>query len=152
MICRSRNQQNHFFRCNTLYGRIWQNSKFCTISGREACLCDYLLHNCPLHGPFWERSCIIDVLSASRKDYKRRTLFCTFAHKNHMCFHNYHQAGIKLVCLRISALNACHRLRPPTNLTAWHHHLTWNSPYSPMEKRLGKVVSRFNDQVNHVSC
>ena len=42
-------------------------------------MCDYLLHNWPLHGPFWEAPCIIDVLSASHKDYKTHTFVCIFA-------------------------------------------------------------------------
>ena len=42
-------------------------------------LCDYLLHNWPLHGPFWEAPCIIDVLSASHEDYKTHTFVCIFA-------------------------------------------------------------------------
>ena len=101
------------------HSRIWKNGKFCTIAGKEACLCDYLLHNWPLHGPFWERPCIIDVLSASHKDYKTCTLVCIFAPKAIIII----GTGIKLVCLRISALSACHRLWLPTDLTAWHHPL-----------------------------
>ena len=42
-------------------------------------MCDYLLHNWPLHGPFWEAPCIIDVLSASHEDYKTHTFVCIFA-------------------------------------------------------------------------
>ena len=81
-------QSLNTFRSNS---RIWQNSKFCTIAGKEACLCNYLLHNWPLHGPFWERPCIIDVLSASHKDYKTRTLVCTFAPKTALNSHHYYR-------------------------------------------------------------